>query len=83
MQVPSISMKQGERKMSHSIQLRRLNLLAEQTKHSFIFSDLAEISFITTARFRGFDKDLIDEVAVFYWPTGHTSHKIQALKKAG
>lgn len=59
--------------MPRSLQRKKLQRMAEQFQKSFTIEGLAETSFISTARFKGFAHELIYQVAAAYWPDGYAA----------
>ncbi|MBI1390394.1 MAG: hypothetical protein GC154_18305 [bacterium] len=59
--------------MPRSLQRKKLQRMAEQFQAAFTLDGLAETSFISTARFKGFSLDLIYQVASSYWPSGYAA----------
>jgi len=60
-----------------STQVRKLKQLADQCSQSFTLQGMAESSFISTARFKGFALEAVYKVASSFWPNGQASHIIQ------
>lgn len=56
--------------MSQVTTLERLTKMAERFQRYFRNQGLAETSFITSARFRGFPAEMIKNVATLFWPEG-------------
>lgn len=59
--------------MPRSLQRKKLQRMADQFQKAFTLAGLAETSFISTARFKGFSSDLIYQIAASYWPEGYAA----------
>ncbi|MFH1738771.1 MAG: hypothetical protein ABIH23_07165 [bacterium] len=59
--------------MSQRSQLDRLRDMAKRFQNYFRNPGLAETSFITSARFRGFPHPSVHRVAALFWPKGHVA----------
>ncbi len=54
-------------------EIDRLKEMAARFQKYFRNPGLAETSFITFARFKGFPHDAIHRVAAMFWPKGHVA----------
>lgn len=63
--------------MPRQIQLKKMQRMAELFKTVFTIDNPAESAFISTARFKGYDDDLIYQVACSYWPDGFAARHCQ------
>ncbi|HPA46599.1 MAG TPA: hypothetical protein PLG59_10420 [bacterium] len=59
--------------MTEHSQLDRLRDMAKRFQAYFRNPGLAETSFITSARFRGFSHGSVHRVAALFWPKGHVA----------
>lgn len=59
--------------MPRSLQRKKLQRMADQFQKAFTLAGLAETSFISTARFKGFSNDLIYQTAASIWPEGYAA----------
>lgn len=59
--------------MTEQRQLDRLKDMAKRFQDYFRNPGLAETSFITSARFRGFPHGAVHRVAARLWPKGHVA----------
>jgi hypothetical protein len=59
--------------MTEQSQFDRLKAMAKRFQTYFRNPGLAETSFITSARFRGFSHGTIHRVAAVFWPKGHVA----------
>ncbi|MDP8242799.1 MAG: hypothetical protein P9L94_01875 [Candidatus Hinthialibacter antarcticus] len=59
--------------MPRSLQRKKLQRMADQFQKAFTMAGLAETSFISSARFKGFSIDLIYQTAASYWPGGYAA----------
>lgn len=59
--------------MTEQPQLERLKDMAKRFQKYFRNQGLAETSFITSARFRGFPHTAVHRVAILLWPNGHVA----------
>ena len=62
--------------MTEQSQLDRLRDMAKRFQTYFRNPGLAETSFITSARFRGFSHDAVHRVAALFWPKGHVARLV-------
>ncbi len=59
--------------MTEHSQMDRLRDMAKRFQTYFRNPGLAETSFITSARFRGFSHTAVHRVAALFWPKGHVA----------
>jgi len=59
--------------MSEQNHIDRLRDMAKRFQSYFGNPGLAETSFITSARFRGFSHTAVHRVAALFWPKGHVA----------
>ncbi len=59
--------------MPGSVRVQYLKHLAEQCSRAFTLQNLAESNFISTARYKGFNAELVYKIAAVFWPNGYGS----------
>jgi len=51
--------------------------MADKFKRVFKMDGLAETSFISTARLKGYSPDLIHQIAATFWPEGYAAGRMK------
>ncbi len=61
--------------MPHTVEHCQLFRLADKIQRVFKAAGAAESSFITTARLKGFNPEIIHEVAATFWQEGYSAKR--------